>query len=63
MFFCIATFVLSAMAAVAVAIHHDIKENERLMAECMKDHKEYECASILEKPQQPVVPIIIPVIR
>lgn len=47
-----------------VAISHDIKEERRLLGQCMADgRKEYECRSMLQKPQTTVVPMPVVIHR
>ena len=47
---------------VPYALWHGDKRDSALMVECMKDHKEYECVSMLHRSSS-AVPIIIPVSR
>lgn len=53
---------VACVIGMGAAINHDIKEQERFMVECLKDHKEYECTAMWRAGESKVmpVPIIIP---
>jgi len=44
------------------AIHETSQEHARLMAQCMQDHKEYECEALLRSPEPQTVPVVVPVV-
>ena len=41
-------FFVLLIGGLIYCVHGIDKEHDRLMAECMKDHKEYECVSMLK---------------
>jgi hypothetical protein len=62
--FCgIALFAVSIASILWVATADGRAREARLMAECMQDHKENECVSLMRRPQSHVtpVPVIIPI--
>jgi len=54
-------FILFSVLAIATGVPLALKEDQRLLDECMKDHKEYECVSMLNGHDAHIAPIIIPV--
>lgn len=42
-----AIIVIGLLVGLALMFYFSFKSYDRLMAECLKDHKEYECVSML----------------
>lgn len=61
-FFGLITFMLSLVVLFFVAAFADVKENRRLVAQCMADgKKEYECVALLKDPPSHVMPVVVPI--
>jgi hypothetical protein len=53
-------FVVSTLLALVGAFHLSSLQDDRYLSECMKDHKEYECVSMLRKHEDNMV--VMPVV-
>ena len=61
---CMVTLIVSFIVLIGMVVVYDSDHKERLMQQCMEDgKKEYECESMLRKPQSNIVPmpVVIPV--
>ncbi len=57
----LAAGVVLLVALIGVGLNEQDKREAALMASCLRDHKDYECASMLKHPDPPMV-ITMPVV-
>lgn len=60
----ISTFLITVFILIFIVQNQECKEYNRLLTECLKDHKEYECVSMLRHNSNRSLPVYVaPVIR